>query len=92
VQVLTKILCMVASSDKLGCKRNAKGPSSLFNLACVHPRLDKLLCEVRVVQVNRVRCSCPALWARLLIARREQRALADMHRSFRTHSWWSMHS
>ena len=61
MQVLTKILCMVASSDKLGRKRNAKGPSSLFNLACVHPALDKLLCKVRSVQVHRVRCSCPVL-------------------------------
>ena len=55
MQVLTKILCMVASSDKLGRKRNAKGPSSLFNLACVNPRLDKLLCKVRSVQVNSAR-------------------------------------
>ena len=60
MQVLTKILCLVASNDKLGCKRNAKGPSSLFSLACVHPRLDKLLCEVRNVKVNNARCSCPA--------------------------------
>lgn len=45
-QVLTKILCMVAANDKLGTTRNAKGPSSLFSLACVHPRLDKLLCQV----------------------------------------------
>lgn len=51
-QVLNKILCLVAGNDKLGTRRNAtKGPSSLFSLACVHPRLDKLLCKVSLRQL-----------------------------------------
>lgn len=40
-------MCKVAENDKLRTVRNEKGPSSLFSLACVHPKLDRLLCQVR---------------------------------------------
>lgn len=44
-KVLETILCKVAENEKLGTVRNDRGPSSLFSLACVHPKLDRLLCQ-----------------------------------------------